>query len=54
MGRGFARPGEIGQWITTLFMEGFWRNLKYEDVYQKDYKSKEEVKAGLRRYFCVL
>jgi putative transposase len=27
-------------------------SLKYEDIYLKDYRSMEEVKAGLKRYFA--
>ncbi len=37
--------------IDNIFVERFWRSLKYEDIYLKDYQTMEELKQGLKRYF---
>jgi putative transposase len=31
-------------------VERFWRSLKYEDIYIKDYRTMMELKCGLARY----
>ena len=35
----------------NIFVERFWRSLKYEDIYLKGYETMQELKHGLRRYF---
>ncbi len=37
--------------LDNIFVERFWRSLKYEDIYLKDYQTREELKKGLKRYF---
>lgn len=37
--------------LDNIFVERFWRSLKYEDIYLKDYQTMEELKHGLKRYF---
>ena len=37
--------------LDNIFVERFWRSLKYEDIYLKDYQTMEELKQGLTRYF---
>lgn len=37
--------------IDNIYVERFWRTLKYEDIYLKDYQTMAELKLGLRRYF---
>ena len=37
--------------LDNIFVERFWRTLKYEDIYLKDYETMSELKLGLRRYF---
>ncbi len=37
--------------LDTIFVERFWRSLKYEDIYLKDYQTMEDLKQGLKRYF---
>jgi len=37
--------------LDNIFVERFWRSLKYEDIYLKDYQTMEELKQGLKRYF---
>ena len=37
--------------IDNIYVERFWRTLKYEDIYLKDYQTMPELKIGLRRYF---
>lgn len=37
--------------LDNIFVERFWRSLKYEDIYLKDYQTMEELKQGVKRYF---
>jgi putative transposase len=37
--------------LDNILVERFWRSLKYEDIYLKDYQSMGELKDGLKRYF---
>lgn len=37
--------------IDNIFVERFWRSLKYEVIYLKDYQTMEELKQGVKRYF---
>lgn len=37
--------------LDNVIIERFWRSLKYEDIYLKDYQSMSELKEGLNRYF---
>ena len=40
-----------GRWIDNVFIERFWRRLKYEEVYLYAYADLNEARAGLERYF---
>ena len=40
-----------GRALDNIFIERFWRSLKYEDVYLKDYQSIKELRSGLTDYF---
>ena len=40
-----------GRVFDNIFIERFWRNLKYEDIYIKDYQSAAEVILGIEEYF---
>jgi putative transposase len=40
-----------GRWRENIYVERFWRTLKYEDIYLKSYESVRELKRGLHRYF---
>ena len=40
-----------GRALDNIFIERFWRSLKYEDVYLKDYQSISELRTGLTDYF---
>jgi putative transposase len=40
-----------GRAFDNIFVERLWRNLKYEDIYLKDYQSVPELLQGLRSYF---
>ena len=42
-----------GRALDNVFIERFWRSLKYEDICLHDYASVEELKAGLQRYFAL-
>jgi len=39
-----------GRYLDNIFVERFWRTLKYEDIYLKRYESVRELKAGLSKY----
>jgi hypothetical protein len=39
-----------GWWRDNVFLERFWRSVKYEDVYLKAYDSVGEARASLSRY----
>jgi putative transposase len=36
--------------IDNIFIERFWRSLKYEDVYLKDYQTPREARIGITEY----
>ena len=40
-----------GRWVDNVFIERFWRSLKYEEVYLFAYNDLSEARAGLTRYF---
>ena len=40
-----------GRALDNVFIERFWRSLKYEDIYLKDYRTVDELYEGLTRYF---
>jgi putative transposase len=39
-----------GRAIDNIFIERFWRSLKYEDVYLKDYRTPREARIGITEY----
>ncbi len=40
-----------GRALDNIFIERFWRSLKYEEVYLHDYETVKEAKTGIRSYF---
>ena len=40
-----------GRAADNIVIERFWRSLKYEDIYLKDYETVAELNDGLREYF---
>jgi putative transposase len=40
-----------GRALDNVFIERFWRSLKYEDVYIKDYSNGVDLHHGLKSYF---
>jgi len=40
-----------GRVFDNIFVERFWRSVKYEDVYLKDYADVPDARAGLKEYF---
>jgi len=40
----------VNRALDNIFVEQFWRSLKYEDIYLKDYRTMTELKDGLARY----
>lgn len=39
-----------GRALDNIFTERFWRNLKYEEVYLKDYQNPREARHGITGY----
>jgi putative transposase len=40
-----------GRAIDNIFIERFWRTLKYDDIYVKGYQTIPEVQAGIKEFF---
>ena len=40
-----------GRALDNIFIERFWRSLKYENIYLNDYQTVPECRAGVKRYF---
>jgi len=40
-----------GRCFDNIFVERFWRTIKYEDIYINGYETMEELEAGLKKYF---
>ena len=40
-----------GRWVDNVFIERFWRSLKYEEVYLYAYNDLRDARTGLTRYF---
>ena len=40
-----------GRAFDNIFVERFWRTIKYEDIYIRDYASLPELTRGLEAYF---
>ena len=40
-----------GRVFDNIFVERFWRTVKYEDIYVNDYANVSALKTGLQRYF---
>lgn len=40
-----------GRAADNIFIERFWRSLKYEEVYPKNYQSPREARLELAKYF---
>lgn len=38
------------RWVDNVFIERFWRSLKYEEVYLYAYRDLNEARVGLERY----
>jgi len=41
-----------GCWRDNVFIERFWRSIKYEEVYLRAYESVSEAKASIARYIA--
>lgn len=40
-----------GRALDNIYVERFWRTLKYEDVYLRKYQTGGELRVGLTKYF---
>ena len=53
-GRLPAQHGRVGAWRDNVFIERFWRTIKYEEVYLKAYdtvaQAREQIAAYIERY----
>jgi len=41
-----------GAWRDNVFVERFWRSIKYEEVYLRAYESASEARSSLGRYIA--
>lgn len=39
-----------GRALDNIFVERFWRSLKYEEIYLKEYRNGKEAKKGIEEY----
>jgi putative transposase len=39
-----------GRWIDNVFIERFWRSVKYEEVYLHGYEDLRQARSGIERY----
>lgn len=42
-----------GRALDNIFIERFWRSLKYDDIYPHNYATVPDLLAGLQRYFTL-
>ena len=42
-----------GRALDNIFIEHFWRSLKYDDIYWHNYATVPQLWAGLQRYFTL-
>jgi len=42
-----------GRWRDNVFIERFWRSIKYEEVYLRAYADGREAKAGIGAYITL-
>lgn len=40
----------VNRALDNIYIERFWRTLKYEDIFIRDYRTMTELKAGIARY----
>ena len=40
----------VNRALDNIYIERFWRTLKYEDIYLNDYRTLSELKEGIKRY----
>lgn len=40
----------VNRALDNIYIERFWRTLKYEDIFLNDYESMAELKEGIKRY----
>ena len=40
-----------GRALDNIFVDRLWRSVKYEEVYIKDYQTREDAEKGLKEYF---
>ena len=36
---------------SNIFIERLWRSVKYEEIYLKEYRSVDELRKALKKYF---
>jgi putative transposase len=40
-----------GRALDNIYVERLWRSLKYEEIYLNEYRSMEDLKTALKKYF---
>jgi transposase InsO family protein len=46
-----GKSGWSGAALDNVFVERLWRNVKYEDIYIKEYDRVPDLESGLTAYF---
>lgn len=52
----FEKEGALISWdskgraLDNIYIERFWRSLKYEEVYLKEYRNVKEARKGIKEY----
>ena len=45
-----SRDGK-GPAVDNIYIERLWRSLKYEEIYLNEYRSMDDLKTALKKYF---
>jgi len=44
---------EVGRETDNVYLEKFWRSIKYEEVYLNEYKNMKILKKAITYTYCV-
>jgi len=47
-----SKMRRVRRFLNNIFIERFWRSLKYEDITLRDYATVSNLEAGPQRYFA--
>jgi hypothetical protein len=40
----------VGRALDNIYIERFWRTIKYEEIFLKEYRNLKELKVGVSKY----